>query len=478
MKLAAGAGRPIRFGTSGWRGVLAEDFTFERARAAVTGVARWLREASATRPVLVAHDRRFLGERFARLAAEVLQAEGIRPILVQGSVATPVVSHGIVRTHAAGALIFTASHNPPAYQGLKVLGRSGGSLLSEATRRIEELAADALQEVHEGEQSPSLGNSAAPQATDLVGAYLGDLLRLIDRPALRRAGLSVHYDALHGTGSGVLDVALRRCGVGVLTLHGDPDPTFGGFAPDPVPEHLQALARAVRAGSGLRIGLATDGDADRLAVVDSAGRCLSETRTLALLVDHLARTGRVRRGVALSVATGSLVERVASHHGLSVKRLPIGFKYLTEALLDGSADVAGEESGGFALGTFARDKDGILAGCLLAERVATMRRPLQVCVRELERVFGRSEWGRSSVPASEPAKDALASLIEAPPARLGREAVRGADTSCGLRIELADGFLMLRASGTEPVIRLYGEASDARRLALRLSAGARLLTAR
>ncbi|HME72624.1 MAG TPA: phosphoglucomutase/phosphomannomutase family protein [Myxococcota bacterium] len=475
MQLAARSDLPILFGTSGWRGVLAEDFTVERARAAVTGVARWLSEGGIARPVFVAHDRRFLGEHFALLAAAVLHAEGIRPILVEGAVATPVVSHGVVRARAGGALVFTASHNPAAYQGLKVLGASGGGLMSEATRRIEVLAADALEE---GREAPALVRLAKPRAVDLVAPYLADLLCQIDRTALRRSGLSVVFDALHGTGAGVLDVALRRCGVSVLTLHGDTDPTFGGFAPDPLPERLRALARAARMGSGLRIGLATDGDADRLAVVDGAGRCLSETRTLALLVDHLARTGRVRRGVALSVATGSLVERVASNHGLSVKRLPIGFKYLTQALLDGSADVAGEESGGFALEAFARDKDGIFAGCLLAERVATMRRPLHACVRELERLFGASECGRTSVPATALACDALASLTEAPPSRLGRETVRGADTSCGLRIELADGFLMLRASGTEPVIRLYGEAPDARRLALRLAAGARLLAAR
>jgi phosphomannomutase len=474
MQFTARSDQPILFGTSGWRGVLAEDFTVERARAAVTGVARWLRECAVARPILVAHDRRFMGEHFARLAATVLNAEGIRPILVEGAVATPVVSHGVVRARAGGALVFTASHNPPAYQGLKVLDASGGGPLSEATRRIEALAAEALWE---GRAGPALG-LAKPRALDLVTPYLADLLCQIDRAALRRSGLSVVYDALHGTGAGVLDGALRRCGVQVLTLHGDTDPTFGGFAPDPVPERLRELARAVRTGSGLRIGLATDGDADRLAVVDGAGRCLSETRTLALLVDHLARTGRVRRGVALSVATGSLVERVASSHGLSVKRLPIGFKYLTQALLDGSADVAGEESGGFALEAFARDKDGIFAGCLLAERVATMRRPLHACVRELERLFGASACGRTSVPATALACDALASLTEAPPSRLGREAVRGADTSCGLRIELADGFLMLRASGTEPVIRLYGEAPDARRLALRLASGARLLAAR
>jgi phosphoglucomutase len=474
MQLVARTDLPILFGTSGWRGVLAEDFTVERARAAVTGIARWLREGAVSRPVFVAHDRRFLGERFAMLAAAVLNAEGIRPILVQGAVATPVVSHGVVRTRAAGALVFTASHNPPDYQGLKVLGASGGGLMSEVTRRIEALAAQALAEGG-GEPAWYLAN---PRVVDLVAPYLADLLGQIDRTALRRSGLSVVYDALHGTGAGVLDVALRRCGVSVLTLHGETDPTFGGFSPDPVPERLRELARAVRKGSGLRIGLATDGDADRLAVVDGAGHCLSETHTLALLVDHLARSGRVRRGVALSVATGSLVERVASSHGLSVKRLPIGFKYLTQALLDGSADVAGEESGGFALEAFARDKDGVFAGCLLAERVATMRRPLHACVRELERLFGASACGRTSIPATALACDALASLTEAPPSRLGREAVRGADTSCGLRIELADGFLMLRASGTEPVIRLYGEAPNARRLALRLAAGARLLAAR
>jgi phosphomannomutase len=474
MRVAAGSQPPIQFGTSGWRGILAEEFTVERARAAVLGVARWLGEQGARRPVFVAHDRRFLGEHFALLAAGLLRAEGIPPILVRGAVATPVVSHGVVRARAAGALVFTASHNPPAYQGLKVLGATGGGLMGEATRRIEALAAEALEK-GEGASGEAL---AKPRTRDLVAPYLADLLGQMDRAGLRRSGLSVVYDAFHGVGAGVLDVALRRCGVSVLTLHGETDPTFGGFAPDPVPERLKSLARLLRKGAGLRIGLATDGDADRLAVVDGGGRCLSETSTLALLVDHLARTGRVRRGVALSVATGSLVERVASSHGLSVKRLPIGFKYLTQALLDGSADVAGEESGGFALEPFARDKDAILAGCLLAERVATMRRPLRACVRELERLFGASACGRASVPATPLACDALEALTEAPPSRVGREVVRGADTSCGLRIELADGFLMLRASGTEPVIRLYGEAPDAPRLAQRLAAGARLLAAR
>src|SRR5215472_14703456 len=235
--------RPIRFGTSGWRGVLADDFTFERAHALVLGVARWLRESAVSRPVFVAHDRRFLGERFARLAAAVLHAEGIRPILVRGAVATPVVSHGVVRTRAAGALIFTASHNPADYQGLKVLGAAGGSLMGGATRRIEELAAQALNEG--GAANASLC-PVKPWAGDLVERYLADLLQEVDRSALRRAGLAVVYDALHGTGAGVLDAALRCQG---LDPPRRPGPDVRGLCAGPG-SRATARSRTRRADAG------------------------------------------------------------------------------------------------------------------------------------------------------------------------------------------------------------------------------------
>ncbi len=467
--------RGIVFGTSGWRGILAEDFTFARARAAVTGVARWLRESSSGTTVWVAHDRRFLGARFAAEALGVLAAEGLRPTLVSSPVATPVVSHGVARRRVGAALIFTASHNPASYQGLKVLGAEGGSLDRRATDRIEALANLALRDGAAPSVAPAV-RSARP--LDLLRPYLDDLVHLLDGRALRRSGLTVVYDALHGAGAGVLDAALARLGVRVATLNGESDPAFGGAAPDPVPPRLVRLGRAVRRGSGLRLGLATDGDGDRLAVVDAAGRCLTETQTLALLIDHLAAAGRIHRGIALSVATGSLVERVASSHGLSVKRLPIGFKYLTRALVDGAADVAGEESGGFALGAFSRDKDGILAGCLVAELAALKRRPLRAIVQELERRCGASACGRAAVDTTPPLAARLERLTGSPPDRVGRDRVRGADTACGLRLELADGFLLLRASGTEPVIRLYAEARSEPALRARLRAGARLLGAR
>jgi phosphoglucomutase len=242
-----------------------------------------------------------------------------------------------------------------------------------------------------------------------------------------------------------------------------------------VPTRLVSLSREVRAATGLRLGLATDGDADRFSVIDADGRTLSETAALALLVDHLARTGRVRRGVALSIATGSLVERVARSHGLAVHAFPIGFKHLTRALVDNRADVAGEESGGFAWGRIARDKDGILAGCLLAEIVAATRAPLRARLDELERQHGRSACGRIAIGADARALQGLSALRRAVPSRVDAARVHACDETDGLRLALDDGFLMFRESGTEPALRIYAEAPGPRRLARRLRAGVQLL---
>jgi phosphomannomutase len=278
-----------------------------------------------------------------------------------------------------------------------------------------------------------------------------------------------------GAGAVPLRRALERLGARVTSLRGEPDPRFGGAAPDPVPDQLRALSRSVRRARGLRLGLATDGDADRFAVVDAGGRVLCETHASALLIDHLARSGRLRRGVALSIATGSLVEHVAVGFGLTVTRHPIGFRFLAQALASGAADAAADESGGFAWGRFGVEKDGILAGCLLAEIVATSRAPLTRRIAELERRHGRVHGGRRAWPAHPRALAQLARLREAPPSRVAGRSVREALTSDGLRLAFDDGFLLLRASGTEPVLRLYAEAASAPELARRLAAGARWL---
>jgi len=291
MAGTAGCDAPICFGTSGWRGILGEEITFPRLRVALHGIARWLaREAG--REVVVAHDTRFLGERMADLAARILAEHGARPVLGKGALPTPVAARAVLRRGAAGAVVLTASHNPAEYHGLKVLGAWGGGIDDATARRIEGWIARARP------VEPAAGPPLRP--VDLRAPYLRELLRCLDRERLERARLRVVYDAMHGAGAGVLDTALERLGARVELHRGEPDPRFGGLSPDPTRERLQPLARALRGRRGRWLGLATDGDADRFAAVDADGRVLSETEAAALLVDHLARSGRARRGVAIS----------------------------------------------------------------------------------------------------------------------------------------------------------------------------------
>jgi len=459
----------IRFGTSGWRGILADDFTLDGVRRVVAVVADEIRAEGGTGPVVVGHDRRFLGPRLAETAARVLCGAGVRVVWHRGALPTPVLAHAVRRRRARVGIQFTASHNPPDYQGLKLFGPDGAGAPAESTRLLE-------RRIEARAGGPPPAEAPAPRRrSDLVTPYARSLAAAVDCDALRRAGLHVVYDAMHGAGAGVLDAVLRGAGVPVAVLRGEPDPAFGGEAPDPTPARLGALRRSVRQGRGLRLGLASDGDADRFAVVDADGGVLSETDAVALLVDHMARTGRIRRGVAISCATGGLVERVARAHGLAVTRRPLGFKYLSAALAEGAADVAGEETGGFALAPLARDKDGMLAGLLLAECVATLGGTLRARLRTLERDLGASASGRIALAAEPRLRTALARLRRGPPSRVDGARVRGVAREDGLRLALGDGFLMIRASGTEPVLRVYADAPSPAALARRLRTGVALL---
>lgn len=476
--------RPIRFGTSGWRGVLAEEVTLPRVDALSAGVARWLREPGphGGRPphggrarVLVAHDTRFLGDVLAARARAALAAAGHRVLPVASPVPTPVVASAVRHGAADAAVIVTASHNPPEYQGVKVIAAWGGGVSDDQARRIEAHARRALAAV--GARARTAARAADDHALELVAPYLDRLLAIVDCAQVRRAAPRVVYDALHGTGAGVCDRALRALGARVEPLRAERSPRFAGCAPDPTPERLVALAERVRAGGGRVLGLATDGDADRYAVVDTDGAWLDEAEALALLVDRLARTGRLRRGLAISIATSSLVERVAAAHGLAVTRHPIGFKHLSRALVEGAAEAAGEESGGFALDALGRDKDGILACALFAELLAEsggvpLRRRLRALAR---RVGAAGVWRRTALRSDPRACERLAHLAAAPPERVDGMRVEAVDVRDGVRLAFADGFLLLRGSGTEPVLRLYAEAPDRARLERRLAAGRALL---
>jgi phosphomannomutase len=403
------------------------------------------------------------------MAAEAIAGAGARPILAAGPTPTPVATHAVRRRGCAAGFLVTASHNPPEYLGVKVVAPNGGPACSAETNRLEKECARQL-----AAGAPPLG-SVPGRRLHPADAYVRDLVRRLDVELLATARFPIFYDAIHGSGAGVLDRILEAQGARLEVLRAEPDPCFGGGAPDPVPERLVELGRRVAKRGGRALGLATDGDADRLAVVDREGR-LSETEVVALLVDHLARTRGLAGGVAISVATGTLVEHVAADAGLPVTRHPIGFRCLTEALTSGAAKLAGEESGGFAWAPFTHDKDGILAGVLMVEVAAGHRFGVRGRLRELERRHGRSACGRSAVTRRPSHARALERLATAPPRRFDGSAVRAEPTPGGVVLHLADGFAIVRASGTEPLVRIYAEAPDPRRLTARLAATAALLT--
>ncbi len=461
----------IRFGTSGWRGILGEEVDFPRLRVLVRAFSDWVREGHAGDRILIGFDGRFASEDMAICAARILVDEGLRPELAMRVTPTPAMTHALAHRRCAAGLVLTASHNPPAYHGLKVFGPRGASILDPEARRIEELV-----RLRRGDDGPPRGDRAG-RRVDFRPAHERAIATLLDPDAFRRSGLAVVFDAMHGAAAGSVDGILAGLGARVKTLRGRVDPRFGGAVPDPDTKNLSLLASETKKLGELGLGLATDGDGDRFGVVDGRGRVLTETQVIALLVDHLAERGLLRRGIAISAATGSLVERVAADHGLPVARCPIGFKSLSASIEAGRADVAGEESGGFALARVGPDKDGILAGCLIADRVALSGRPLELHVEALESRFGTSACGRTAIRMSADAVHALEVLERTPPERIGRTRVVEVDQECGLRLGLSDGgFVMWRRSGTEPVLRIYAEARDAPALARRLDRATRLLS--
>lgn len=449
---------PIHFGTSGWRAVIAEEFTVENVKRIIGSIARYVRSTETARPsLIVGYDSRFLSEKFASLAAEILASHGIACYLSRDPVPTPAVAFEIRRRKASGGINFTASHNPAEYNGLKFSMANGAPALPEVTRRIEaEIAQPSPAELPE---------AAAPvENADLRSAYLEDLAQKVDLARIRSAGLRVVYDPLFGAGRGYLTELLARTGVNVTTLHDWRDVLFGGHPPDPAEDHLHDLKQAVTE-SGANLGLATDGDADRFGILDAGGTFISPNHILALLLDYLVESrnwlaaGNWRGGVAKSVATTHLIDAVARYHQIPVYETPVGFKYIGEQIEADKVILGGEESAGMSIRHHVPEKDGILACLLTAEMVAHRRSSLAQQLQDLFQKVGSYYPGRWNVPLTEPVKLRFRersreeySLFE------GRRVVRS-DRTDGLKLVFEDGsWVLFRLSGTEPICRLYCEA--------------------
>ncbi|HKM49108.1 MAG TPA: phosphoglucomutase/phosphomannomutase family protein [Terriglobales bacterium] len=462
----------IKFGTSGWRAVMAEEFTFSNVHRAVHGIARYVAAQKASRAkVIVGRDPRFLGESFCAAAAGILSSYGITPLVIAEPAPTPTISYAVIQSKADGAINFTASHNPPEYNGIKFSTPDGAPALPEVTQAIEAAIAafDADPRASRGEKAESQSQS---QSIDPRRMYLSRLREIIDLDVIKKSGIKIAFDPMWGAARGYSDAFLREAGVTVGTVHDVRDVLFGGHAPEPDDHLLEDLRQKMRE-SGAAIGIATDGDADRFGIVDEDGTFLQPNYIIALLFDYLVETRGWKNGVGKSVATTNLINALAEKHGIELYETPVGFKYIGELIKQDKILIGGEESAGLSIRKHVPEKDGVLAGLLCCEMVARRGASLG---SQLEQVFAKvgSYYPlRENFRLTPEGKQKFTEKLRRDPSEFHGIKVARVVRTDGLKLVLADGsWVCYRLSGTEPVVRVYSEARSQEGLA-KLSAAAK-----
>lgn len=452
----------ITFGTSGWRGIIGEDFTFENVRIACQGVANYLKHSGQQGSgVVVAFDTRFLSEKFASEAAKILAFNGIRAYLCNRDVPTPCASFETIRRKAMGAINFTASHNPPEYNGLKFSTANGAPALPEVTRQIER-EIQAVQQTNE--RFDVYERTELIEEIDPKDRYLTELRQKVDIEAIGRSGIRIAVDSLYGTSRDYLDYVLLESGIEIKSIHNYRDPYFGGFSPECSEKNLVDLRKVV-VEDGSSVGLATDGDADRFGIVDERGRFVSPNTVLALLALYLKRHRNIPGGLARSVATTHLIDAIARKLDVPLYETPVGFKYIGELILADKIALGGEESAGMTMYRHLPEKDGILACLLVAEMIARTGKKLTELIADMQQEFGYFFSKRLDLKLTPQLKESLAVRLENPPSQLGDFTVREVNTTDGVKLILDDQtWALFRLSGTEPVARLYVEACGPKEL--------------
>jgi phosphomannomutase len=455
---------PIKFGTDGWRGLIAADFTFDRLKLAATAAAQVLAEVYrpqvGNNTIVVGYDRRFMAEEFARQAAEAVKAAGFDVWLSNGYAPTPAFSWAAYHQKALGALVITASHNPGGYLGLKVKGAFGGSVPGEVTERIE-----AKLSALEAPTTPG-----TIQTFDPWLSYCETLRAKVDiaqiQAAISQGKLTVFADAMHGAAAGGLARLLQ---VPVTEINSDRDPLFGGVAPEPLAGNLSALFRLIRTHrrhqpGGLVVGLVFDGDSDRVAAVDGQGNFLSSQILIPILIEHLASRRGMRGEVIKTVSGSALIPRVADLYCLPVHETAVGYKYIAERMLSNQVLLGGEESGGIGYGDHIPERDALLSALYSLEAIAQSGQDLSDLYQNLQAKTGfNSAYDRIDLPlASMEVRSRLLEQLQAQPlTEIADRAVVNCQTIDGYKFWLTDGsWLMIRFSGTEPVLRLYCEAPN------------------
>jgi phosphoglucomutase len=458
----------IRFGTSGWRAIISEDFTFANVRLVAQAIADYINtqaggHGSPPPEVIVGYDTRFLSKEFAYETACVFSANRIHVLLCGRDTPTPVIAYHIIRRKCAGGVNFTASHNPPHYNGIKFSPITGGPATPDITAIIERNIARIQR------SKRPLNYKAKEQLIktfDPRPSYLNRIRSMVDIKAIKKAGLKVACDCLYGTSRGYLDYMLSVCGLKPLVLHDYLNPYFGGRRPEPAPENIKELIKSVKTGK-LDLGVATDGDADRFGIVDADGRYITPNEVITLLLYHFINNRKTKKHtVARTVATTHMIDLIAKSHGINVLETPVGFKYFVKPILGNDCIIAGEESGGLSISGHIPEKDGILACLLIAEMRAIEKRPIAGILSSIYKKYGRLYSHRIDLGLYGGKKNRLMKQLSSKTLdKFAGQDITGSDNKDGRRFFLRDGtWVLFRPSGTEPIVRVYLESASKKML--------------
>ena len=450
----------ISFGTDGWRAIIGEAFTYDNLAIIAQATARWLRaQHDHTPEVLIGYDARFQGAAFARHAARALGSEGVRVVLSDAIVTTPAVSWATKHYALDAGIVVTASHNPPAYSGFKIKGPYGGPTTPEMIREVEE-ELDTIDRDAPLQSYEALDRDGLVELRDVRSAYLAELGELLDLDALKSWGQKVAHDAMFGAAQG--HIAQLLSATQVVELHAEHNPGFHGVPPEPIEKHLSDLAQCVTE-FGCAAGLANDGDGDRIGMFDEKGRFVSSHELLALLVQYLHNDRGLSGSIVKTFSTTHMLDKMADAYGLPIETTPIGFKYIAPKIIEGDVLVGGEESGGIAVKGHVPERDGIYIGLLIVEMMVKRGQPLSALVAALHEEFGPHRTFRIDLHTSEEKKQAALDRLEAEGGldEIAGHAIRSLDTLDGFKHLADDGWLLVRPSGTEPVLRVYSEAPTA-----------------
>jgi phosphomannomutase len=462
----------IKFGTDGWRGIIADDFTFASVRRVAQGTAEYLLSRGADPLAVIGYDCRFASEEFARAVAEVFAANGVRSLIFDRPSPTQVASWTVIDRKATGAAVITASHNPYLFNGVKYKPETGSSAPSEVIADLERRI----------NAVPEMGPPERGKASELITvydprpAYYAQIARMVDLDIIKGAGLRIVHECMYGSGYRYIADLLSGGTTSVTELHHERNPFFGGVNPEPIPPNIDAAIAVMRAGGDNDLCICTDGDADRVGIIDETGRFIDQLQVYALLMLYLFEVRGMGGPVVKTINMTSMAEKLGAEFGAEVYEVPVGFKNLAPKMMEVDAVLGGEESGGYAIRGHIPERDGILVGLLFADMIVRLGKPLSQILADLERRVGPHAYSRHDIHLARDTYDAerrriLDLLAANEPAEVAGVKVARVRSDDGFKFYLADGsWVLLRASGTEPLVRVYSEAATKGDVEARLAA--------